>query len=82
MLYANANNNSGKNVSSSRSVFDTMLQLGGIITPYADKTKSLIDSAYTETPRLYLNDHNEQVPLRECGILANDLHKLDSLGIR
>lgn len=81
MLYANANNNSGKNVSSSRSVFDTMLQLGGIITPYADKTKSLIDSAYTETPRLYLNDHNEAVNLEKAGLRNYDYEMLKQKNI-
>lgn len=81
MLYANANNNSGKNVSSSRSVFDTMLQLGGIITPYADKTKSLIDSAYTETPRLYLNDHNKAVNLEKAGLRNYDYEMLKQKNI-
>lgn len=81
MLYANANNNSGKNVSSSRSVFNTMLQLGGIITPYADKTKSLIDSAYTETPRLYLNDHNEAVNLEKAGLRNYDYEMLKQKNI-
>lgn len=81
MLYANANNNSGKNVSSSRSVFDTMLQLGGIITPYADKTKSLIDSAYTETPRLYLNDHNKAVNLEKAGLRNYDYGMLKQKNI-
>ncbi|MBO5268948.1 MAG: lipid A phosphoethanolamine transferase [Muribaculaceae bacterium] len=81
MLYANANNNSGKNVSSSRSVFDTMMQLGGIITPYADKTKSLIDSAYTETPRLYLNDHNKAVNLEKAGLQNYDYEMLKQKNI-
>ena len=81
MLYANANNNSGKNVSSSRSVFDTMMQLGGIITPYADKTKSLIDSAYTETPRLYLNDHNKAVNLEKAGLRNYDYEMLKQKNI-
>lgn len=81
MLYANANNNSGKNVSSSRSVFDTMMQLGGIITPYADKTKSLIESAYTETPRLYLNDHNKAVNLEKAGLRNYDYEMLKQKNI-
>lgn len=72
MLYANACNNSDRNVSSSRSVFDTMLQIGGIVSPYADKTKTLTDSSYTETPRLYLNDHNEAVNLEKAGLRDYD----------
>lgn len=74
--------NAGKFVASSRAFFHTVMDMAGIATPRFNSTFSVLDSAYTPGTAIYLNDHNEQVPLRECGILANDLHKLDSLGIR
>ena len=53
--------NSGKSVSTSISIFHTMLEMGGVNTKNLDLTKSLADREYKVQPRLYLNDHNEAV---------------------
>ncbi len=75
-LYINAGKNVDKNVSSSRIVFDTMLQMGGISTDYADRHKALTDTEYTTPPRLYLNDHNEAVSLEKSGLRNYDYEML------
>lgn len=80
-LYINAVKHEDENVSSSRSVFDTMLQLSGITTKYSDPSKSLTDSAYTETPRLYLNDHNKAVSLEKAGLREFDYEILNKNNI-
>lgn len=40
-------------------VFHTLLDLGGIQTPYKDETLSLASEYFKENLRYYLNDHNE-----------------------
>lgn len=71
-LYANVQRNSGKQVSSSRDIFDTMLSLAGLETPYADPRNDLTSVRYTEHPRIYLTDHNEAVPLKSAGLRQYD----------
>ena len=80
-MYINARRHTVCNVSSSRSVFDTMLQLGGIDTRYADGTKSLLDTAYREAPRKYLNDHNVSVTLEKAGLRDYDFDMLEKKNI-
>lgn len=64
------------NIASNEVVFDTMLRLAGIVTKYGDNTKSIIDTAYVDRPRRYLNDYNEWVPLRHAGLRSYDYDKL------
>lgn len=64
----NAECNSDKNVSSSRSVFDTMLSIAGISTHLADHEKDLCSPLYREPRRIYLNDYNEAVDLVQAGL--------------
>lgn len=80
-LYINAAKHEGMNVSSSRSIFDTMLQIGGITSRYSDHSKALTDSGYIETPRLYLNDHNEAISLEEAGLREFDYKLLNKNNI-
>jgi len=80
-LYINARRHTANNVSSSRSVFDTMLELSGISSPYCDPSKSLLDAAYKETPRQYLNDHNEVVGFEKSGLRKYDFDMLKSKNI-
>ena len=56
--------NSGKCVSTSISIFHTILEMGGVKTKNLDLTKSLADRDYKVQPRLYLTDHNEAVEMR------------------
>lgn len=67
---------SGKNVTSSRVVFDTMLALAGINTPYADAAKALCSPLYHRGKRTYLNDYNEGVDLHHSGFRSYDFDEL------
>lgn len=68
--------NSGKNISSSRSVFHTLLSLADIDTPCYDSSAALTETTYREPQRIYLNDYNEAVPLAESGLRGSDMAAL------
>ena len=51
--------NKGKMISTSRSLFHTVLQLSGIETPWLRRQHSLADTLYRPQSRLYLNDRND-----------------------
>lgn len=55
--------NSRKAVSTSSCVFHTLIQMADINTPVTDRSKSVADSLYRETERIYLSDRNTVVPL-------------------
>lgn len=80
-LQAAASANRMKNVSSSASFFQTMLQLGGVETPYRNDSLSVVSPLYTEKPRVYLNDHNEPRPLDDIGMKKIDFDMLRKNGI-
>jgi len=65
--------NINKNISSSRSVFDTLLSLAGIRSPHAALCRAVTEPAFTEEPRMYLNDYNEGVALSRAGLHEEDL---------
>lgn len=75
-FYQNAVRHQNLDVSTSRVVFHTLLSLAGIESPYHHKEKSLVNSEYSVTPRLYLNDHNEGVPLEAVGLRDYDYEQL------
>lgn len=70
-----------KNVSSSASFFHTMLDLGGIKTPYRDDSFSVADTLFRERRRVYLNDHNEARALDDVGMQEEDFEMLQRHGI-
>ncbi len=80
-LLKNARVNGNKQVSSSRSFFQTALHIGGISAPVGDRTLSVADSGYTAPKRRYLNDHNESVTLRGAGLREQDLDYLSRRGV-
>ena len=47
-------------------VFHTLLNLGGVCTPYRNDSLSLASPLFTEKSRLYIDDHNKPLPLSEC----------------
>lgn len=51
--------NHAKRVSTSLSVFHTLMQIAGITTPYFEEAKSIASSRYSTPHQLYINDHNE-----------------------
>lgn len=79
--YAAAIRTRDKDVSSSRSVFHTLLSLAAIASPYYNAKAALTEAAYTEPTRQYLNDYNEAVPLYASGLRDEDFDCLLSHGI-
>ncbi len=77
----NMKKNAGKYVSSTLSVFNTILDLSGVETPYLEKQFSVADKIYTEPLPMYINDLNSPVMLRDCGIKKSDVAKFEGLGI-
>ena len=73
--------NRDKNVSSSKSVFNTLIDLAGLSTSYADKYCSLVSDAYHEPRRIYLNDYNESVELVKSGFKEQDITNCKSNNI-
>ena len=80
--YARLLNNSGKDVSSSRSAFHTLISLAGIDTPYYRPDADLSSPSYLEPSRVFLNDYNEAVPLTESGLRDPDYKEFASHRIR
>ena len=77
-----AMDNKEKDVSSSSSFFPTILDLGGIETPYRDDSQSVVTSLYQMKPRTYLNDHNEPRPLDDLGMKKQDFQMLEQKEIK
>ena len=76
-----AQTNKQKNISSSASFFQTMLELGGIETPYRNDSLSVTNMLLVEKPRVYLNDHNEARKLDDIGMRKEDFRMLQKRGI-
>ena len=73
--------NSGRNVSTSRSLFPTVMSVAGISSPHVSATDDLSSPQYTEKPRLYLNDYNEPVSLRKAGFRNYDIKNAERYNI-
>ena len=80
-LFESAQKNRQKNISSSISFFQTMLELSGIETPFRKDSLSVTNFLYTEEPRVYLNDHNEACPLDDIGLRKEDFRMFTEKGI-
>lgn len=80
-LYQAALHNRRQQIASSRIVFDTMLHLAGITTPYADPRRAVTAYSYRPATRLYLTDHNEAVALEHSGIREPDRRQFAAHGI-
>ena len=76
-----ASMNRQKNISSSISFFQTMMELAGIETPYRNDSLSVTSPLYTEKSRVYLNDHNEPHSLDDIGMRKEDFEMLKKRGI-
>ena len=81
VLLRNAEANKQKNISSSASFFQTMLELGGVETPYRNDSLSVTSALYSEKPGVYLNDHNEARSLDDIGMRKEDFEMLQKKGI-
>ncbi|MDE6396695.1 MAG: phosphoethanolamine transferase [Muribaculaceae bacterium] len=80
-MYSSALKNSSKNISSTRSIFHTLMEMAGIRSSYLDYSYSAVSYKFTETPRRYLNDYNESVPLSESGLRDLDFEAFNKNGI-
>ncbi len=67
-----ANYNKSQNISSSSSVFHTLLHIAGIESSFLNRHKILTDTNYTEPKRVYVNDRNEALPITDCGLKTID----------
>lgn len=76
-LHEAARGNRQKNISSSSSFFQTILELGGIETPYRNDSLSVTNALLTEKHRVYLNDHNEARSLDDAGLCEEDFKMLE-----
>lgn len=73
--------NLDKNISSTGSLFHTILDVTGIKSPFYDASYSVASPQFRERPRKYLNDYNESVPLWKSGLRDEDFAVFDSLKI-
>lgn len=73
--------NRQKLISSSASFFHTMLELGGVETPFRNDSLSVASPFFTEKSRVYLNDHNEARSLDDIGMGEEDFEMLRNQGI-
>jgi glucan phosphoethanolaminetransferase (alkaline phosphatase superfamily) len=81
MLSENLVANHDKDVSSSVSLFHTILDLAGLKSPYYDSRRSLFSAKYQPAPRRYLSDHNESLDFEHCGLRQLDIEKMHEMGI-
>lgn len=80
-IYNAGKTNVDKDVTSTRSIFHTLLDMSGISSPYYSPEASLTDSSYKMIQRKYLNDYNEGVDYDHAGFRKPDFVKLDSAKI-
>lgn len=69
------------NVSSTRSLSPTIMDLAGLDSPMAQPGMALTSEQYTEPERLYLNDYNEATALCESGLASQDFTMIDRAGL-
>lgn len=67
---------------SSNSIFPTMLDLAGIHSPYLRAHHSLVNPAWRVSPRYYLNDRYQSLPVRDIDWTDEDLEMFHRQGIR
>ena len=73
LIEVETTSDTSEEVSTSRSVFHTLLSLAGIQTPESDESAALDGVAYREQARVYLNDRDEAVSLPDCGMGKEDV---------
>lgn len=71
--------NALRRISPQKSLFHTAMQLAGIASPLVVDTLSLVSRRYHAAPPVYLNDLNQPLPLKNCGLKEQDLKILAPL---
>lgn len=74
-------NNRQRNISSSQSVFHTMLDMAGIDSPYLKKSYSVLDAELDDCVRMYLDDHYKPILLKNVGLNDRDLKLLNDFNL-
>lgn len=64
--------NTQSQVSSTASMFPTLMQIAGIESKYVKPSESLASTSYCEPKRRYLNDYNESVSYSKAGLKEQD----------
>jgi len=71
--------NSSLPVSPQKALYNTIIDISGVTTPYFKKARSLAGSAYKPQHAVYLTDLNIAVPIEDSGIKAIDEAAFDKL---
>ena len=79
---AQLDSNRQRQVSSTASFFNTLVDLSGIDTGSVDKSKSLASETYREPERVFLTDRNEQIKLIDAGLKKEDYQKFKEYKIQ
>lgn len=74
--------NSGRNISSSRSAFHTLLSLGKVKSGVYNPDASVVEATYSEPTRIYLNDYNEATNLPQAGLRDKDFDQLAKRSVK
>lgn len=68
-------------VSSSSSMFHTIMSLAGITSPYSSSELDLCSPSFTPRSLRYLDDYNEGLPLKEAGLREPDFERANLFGV-
>ncbi len=63
-------------------IFHSFLEIGGISTPYLDNSRSVAGTAFRETPRFYLDDHDKARPYNDLGMKEEDAEMFRRFGLK
>ena len=69
--------NSGKFISTQKSMFNTIIDVASIETPYYREDQSLVSEKYTEPAPIYVTDRNEVIPWRAIPFKKPDIDYLN-----
>lgn len=64
-----------KPVSTNRVLFHTMLDMCGVTTGYYNSHNAVSSPNYRPATRMYVDDHNDYLPVRECGLKKCDIEQ-------
>lgn len=73
---------SGRQVSTSRSVYPTMLSLAGIRSADADTCSAVTTAGYSDAVHLFVTDRNSAVSLDDAGFTASDREYMQRFGLK
>lgn len=67
--------NRNKPISTNRVMFHTLLDITGINSPHFKANAAVSNSRYQTATRLYVDDHNDYLPMRESGLKKCDIEQ-------